>query len=77
MAQRHRVTVSTQTQSYRMTADERRAARVAEIAGKQGDLKREAAERRAKREREAPSKSAAAPVAPRRKVPATGRSGSR
>ena len=44
MAQRHRVTVSTQTQTYRMTADERRAARVAEIAGKQGDLKREAAE---------------------------------
>jgi hypothetical protein len=77
MAQRHRVTVSTQTQSYRMTADERRAARVAEIAGKQGDLKREAAERRAKREREAPAKSAAPPVAPRRKVPATGRSGSR
>jgi hypothetical protein len=60
-----------------MTADERRAARVAEIAGKQGDLKREAAERRAKREREAPAKSAAPPAPPRRKVPATGRSGSR
>jgi hypothetical protein len=77
MAQRHRVTVSTQTQTYRMTADERRAARVAEIAGKQGDLKREAAERRAKRESQAPAKSAAPPVARRRKVPATGRSGSR
>jgi hypothetical protein len=77
MAQRHRVTVSTQTQTYRMTADERRAARVAEIAGKQGDLKREAAERRAKRERQAPSKSATPPVATRRKVPAAGRSGSR
>ena len=77
MAQRHRVTVSTQTQTYRMTADERRAARVAEIAGKQGDLKREAAERRAKRERQTPAKSAAPPVATRRKVRATGRSGSR
>ena len=77
MAQRRPVTVSTQTQTYRMTADERRAARVAEIAGKQGDLKREAAERRAKRERDAPPKSAAPLVAPRRKVPATGRSGSR
>jgi hypothetical protein len=77
MAQRHRVTVSTQTQSYRMTADERRAARVAEIAGKQGDLKREAAERRAQRERQAPANSPAPPVARRRKVPATGRSGSR
>jgi hypothetical protein len=77
MAQRHRVTVSTQTQTYRMTADERRAARVAEIAGKQGDLKREAAERRAQRERQAPANSAAPPVARRRKVPATGRSGSR
>jgi hypothetical protein len=77
MAQRHRVTVSTQTQTYRMTADERRAARVAEIAGKQGDLKREAAERRAKRERQAPANSAAPPAARRRKIPATGRSGSR
>jgi hypothetical protein len=34
---------------YRLSATERRAARLAEIANKQADLKREAAERRAKR----------------------------
>jgi hypothetical protein len=34
---------------FRPTAEERRAARVAAVAGRQGELKAEAAERRAKR----------------------------
>ncbi len=34
---------------YRLSANERRAARLAEVANKQADLKREAAERRAQR----------------------------
>ena len=61
MAQRHKVRTSSQTDSYRLTADERRAARTAEIASKQGQLKREAAERRAKREHEAQTTDGASP----------------
>lgn len=38
--------------SNRLSSKERHAARVAEIANKQSELKREAAERRAKREAE-------------------------
>ncbi|MGI8413327.1 MAG: hypothetical protein ACR2LV_08275 [Solirubrobacteraceae bacterium] len=34
---------------YRLSANERRAARLAEVANKQADLKREAAQRRAER----------------------------
>jgi hypothetical protein len=49
MAPRHKVTTSTTPTNYRLSSDERRAARLAEIANKQSDLKREAAERRAKR----------------------------
>jgi len=49
MAPKNKVSVSTDSQTYRLSANERRAARVAEIANKQGELKREAAERRAKR----------------------------
>lgn len=37
------------TSHFRPTAAERRAARVAAVAGRQGELKAEAAERRAKR----------------------------
>ena len=53
MATKHKVTVSTSPTNYRLSSNERRAARLAEIANKQGDLKREAAERRAKRAAEA------------------------
>ena len=53
MAQKRKVTVSTQRETYRPTADERRAARFAEVASKQGKLKQEAAERRAKRAQQA------------------------
>lgn len=53
MAPKSKVVVSTAPAMYRPSSNERRAARLAEIAGKQGELKREAAERRAKREREA------------------------
>lgn len=52
MAAKHKVSVSTDPQTYRLSANERRAARAAEIANKQGQLKREAAERRAKRAKE-------------------------
>jgi hypothetical protein len=59
MASKNQVTVSTDSTKYRLSSTERRAARLAEVANKQADLKREAAERRAKRAREAGSPSAA------------------
>ncbi|MEA2197177.1 MAG: hypothetical protein QOJ25_1228 [Solirubrobacteraceae bacterium] len=49
MAARHKVTVSVQPAKHRPTSAERRAAQVEMISTKQADLKREAAERRAKR----------------------------
>ena len=49
MAARHKVKVSTDPTNRRLTSSERRDARLAEISGKQGELKREAAERRAQR----------------------------
>jgi hypothetical protein len=56
MPPRHKVTHSTAPTNYRLSSDERRAARLAEIANKQSDLKREAAERRAKRAAQAEAK---------------------
>jgi hypothetical protein len=49
MAARHKVKVSSDPTNRRLTSSERREARLAEISGKQGELKREAAERRAQR----------------------------
>jgi hypothetical protein len=49
MAKKNKVSVSTEPKTYRLTTNERRAARLAEISTQQADLKREAAERRAKR----------------------------
>ena len=49
MATRHKIKVSTDPTNRRLTSSERREARLAEISGKQGELKREAAERRAQR----------------------------
>jgi anti-sigma factor RsiW len=49
MAKKNKVSVSTEPKTYRLTTNERRAARLAEISNQQADLKREAAERRAKR----------------------------
>ncbi len=55
MTDRNKVTVSTQTSAAPqptprwLSATERRAAHFAEVANKQADLKREAAERRAAR----------------------------
>jgi hypothetical protein len=49
MAAKHKVTVSQQPSKHRPTTAERRAAQVEMISTKQADLKREAAERRAKR----------------------------
>jgi hypothetical protein len=77
MAQRHKVSYSVQRDSYRLTAEERRVARVAGIAGKQGELKREAAERRAKRAAQSETQTADAPASTRRKVPTARRSNPR
>jgi hypothetical protein len=49
MPPRSKVTVSVQPAKHRPTSAERRAAQVEMVSGKQADLKREAAERRAKR----------------------------
>jgi hypothetical protein len=62
MAPRHKVTTTTTTTNYRLSSDERRAARLAEIANKQSDLKREAAERRAKRTADAAAQAQSAPA---------------
>jgi hypothetical protein len=53
---RSKVSVSTETNTYRLSANERREARFAEISNKQADLKREAAERGAKRANESKAK---------------------
>jgi hypothetical protein len=50
--QTHRGDSSTKPSHFRPTAEERRAARVAAVAGRQGELKAEAAARRAKRAQE-------------------------
>jgi hypothetical protein len=49
MAAKHKVTTSVQPAKHRPTTAERRAAQVEMISGKQAELKREAAERRAQR----------------------------
>jgi hypothetical protein len=72
MAQRHKVSISTQKDTYRPTADERRAARNAEVAGKQERLKREAAERRELRAQRIETQPPVAAVSKRRRVPTAG-----
>jgi hypothetical protein len=72
MAQRHKVSISTRKDTYRPTADERRAARNAEVAGKQGQLKQEAAERRALREQQVAADGPVSSIANRRRVPTAG-----
>jgi hypothetical protein len=52
MVVKHKVTVSIGRPTYRPTATQRRAASVAALASQQENLKREAAERRAKRARD-------------------------
>jgi hypothetical protein len=49
MAAKHKVTVTAQPTNHRPTAAERRAAEIASLPGKQAELKRQSAERRAKR----------------------------
>ncbi|MGO9793806.1 MAG: hypothetical protein ACLP8S_31115 [Solirubrobacteraceae bacterium] len=51
MAVKHKITVSTDTHRHSPTPTERRAALTSAIADEQRNLKREAAERRAKRAR--------------------------
>ena len=63
MAAKQQVTVSVQPMTRRPTSAERLAAHAASLATKQAELKREAAERRAKRASE--SNAPAAPI-PRR-----------
>jgi len=50
MASRNKVDVSTGPTVRQMSSKDRHAAHLAEVANKQSELKREAAERRAKRE---------------------------
>jgi hypothetical protein len=49
MAAKHKVTVSSRPTNNRASTAERRAAQIAALSTKQAELKREAAERRAKR----------------------------
>jgi hypothetical protein len=49
MAPRNKVSVTAQPPKHRPTSAERRAAEMEMVSGKQAELKREAAERRAKR----------------------------
>ena len=49
MASKSKVSISTGPTKYRLSSADRHAAHVKEIAGRQEELKREAAERRAKR----------------------------
>jgi hypothetical protein len=49
MAAKHEVTVSVQPTNRRPSSAERRAAEIASLSGKQAELKRQSAERRAKR----------------------------
>ena len=50
MADKNKVSFSSRPGTPRLSAKERNAAQAAELANKQSQLKREAAERRAKRE---------------------------
>lgn len=52
MATKHKVTVSVQPTNPRPSSAERRAAQIASLSTQQAELKREAAERRAKRANE-------------------------
>ena len=65
MARRNNVNVSTGPSIQRVSSQERHAARVAEAANRQSELKQEAAQRRAKREADAAANSDA-PAAPRK-----------
>lgn len=64
MAPSNKLNVSTGPAMQRISAKERHAARVAEVANRQRQLKQEAAQRRAKREAEATANSDT-PAAPR------------
>ena len=67
MAVKQKVTVSMQSTARRPNSAERRAAQMAMVSNKQAELKREAAERRAKR---ALSTDALAASGPRKSAPA-------
>jgi anti-sigma factor RsiW len=76
MAGKDNVSASSKPTAYRLSANERRAAHLAEISNQQGDLKREAAARRAKRANESQVKGKASknavsrpPAAARRSNP--------
>ena len=71
---RSKVRISTETNTYRLSADERRAARFAEVSNKQADLKREAAERGAKRAHEAEAEGNAVRASVPRQAAGVGRS---
>jgi hypothetical protein len=61
MAVKRKVSISTGPTNHRQSSSERHAAYVAQIANRQSELKREAAERRAQREAETGDDAAASP----------------
>jgi hypothetical protein len=61
MAVKQKVTVSMQPMARRPSSAERRAAQIATVSTKQAELKREAAERRAKRAMNSDAPAASAP----------------
>ena len=68
MAAEQKVTVSVQPTARRPSSAERRAAQIATISTKQAELKREAAERRAKRDLNSSAPAASTPQRTRRKT---------
>jgi hypothetical protein len=72
MAPKNKVVVSSGPTNYRLSSKERHAAHLAEISGKQSELKAEAAARRAKREAAAAvSDTASEPAPTRQDAPST------
>jgi hypothetical protein len=61
MAAKNPVTVSVKSTNYRPSSAERRAAQLAAVSGQQAELKREAAERAAKRALSTDAPAASAP----------------
>jgi hypothetical protein len=55
MAPKNKVSLSTEPTKYRLSSAERHALRIAEIAGKQAELKAQAAARRAQRSKDSGS----------------------
>jgi len=71
MAAKRKVSISTGPTNHRQSSSERHAAYVAQIANRQAELKREAAERRAKRDAAAGEEPVLPPDSPPESDPGT------